>query len=309
MINIYSRIPTILIVDDQAVNIQTLSNLLKDNYRILVANNGKKALEIVAYDEDIDLILLDITMPGMDGYEVCSKIKDNEKSSRIPIIFITARDSDKEEERGFEIGAEDYIVKPFSPSVVRARVKNHVNLKIKTDLLEELSHMDWLTGIANRRYYEETFQQQWQQAVRSSWDISILMIDIDNFKSYNDHYGHGAGDECLKKVTLALKKEIKRPSDMLARYGGEEFVVILPETDINGAKLVAQSMLSSVIDAAIPHAYSPVSGFVTVSIGCASVKASRSYDSHSLVENADSALYISKKSGKNQVTCFSSKSL
>ncbi len=293
---------TILIVDDQPANLMVLARLLKEDYHILAANNGARALEIAAGHNPPILILLDIEMPGMDGYEVCRKLKASERTSGIAVIFVTARDSAEDEEMGFSLGAVDYISKPFQPAIVRARVHNHVTLKIKTDMLEKLSQLDGLTNIPNRRNFEETMHREWARANRSGQPLSLIMMDIDHFKLYNDHYGHGAGDDCLRRVARTLIKTLTRPTDLIARYGGEEFVALLPETDESGALHVAERLRAAVEAAAIPHQCSLTSQFVTLSVGIATHSIRKiKKDSRHLQQSADQALYRAKERGRNRI--------
>lgn len=292
--------PTILIVDDVPTNITLLSNLLKDDYKIKVANNGHRALEIARSKEKPDLILLDIEMPDMDGYEVCKALKNSSETNNIPIIFVTAKSDVKDEEHGLNLGAADYISKPFHPTIVRIRVKNHIALKLKSDWLEELSMLDGLTHIPNRRYFDENYEKLYKEALREAGSLTVLMIDVDFFKNYNDHYGHGKGDECLIKIATALKNALKRPSDIVARYGGEEFVVILKDIDNEGAKSVAQSLLREVEELALKHAYSEASPSVTISIGMALKEATATLSREELLEQADNALYKAKAQGRNR---------
>lgn len=222
----------ILIVDDVPRNLQLLGNILKsEDLNVAFAQNGKQAIEY-ALNKQPDLILLDIMMPEMDGYEVCWKLKENNLTKDIPVIFITALGDTADEYRGFKLGGVDYITKPFDSKIVQVRVENYLRLKRKTDLLEQLSSIDGLTEIPNRRRFDETFDNEWARAKRIQIKISLIIADIDYFKQFNDTYGHAAGDKCLRKVARALKRTIQRPSDFVARYGGEEFVLILPETDI-----------------------------------------------------------------------------
>lgn len=198
------EIPTILVVDDMSTNLLILSDLLKDEYDVKIAKNGKKALELVHSNQEIDLILLDVMMPDIDGYEVCKELKNNTKTKNIPIIFVTASDNDEDEEYGLNLGAIDYITKPFNKAIVKLRVKNHLELKLKSDLLEELSMYDGLTHIPNRRFFDKNFEMAYKDVTRENHSLALMMIDIDFFKPYNDNYGHGKGDETLKKVAQAL---------------------------------------------------------------------------------------------------------
>lgn len=268
----------------------------------MVSNNGPKALKIAAGHNPPQLILLDIEMPNMNGYEVIRLLKSNPSTSNIAVIFVTARAGAEDEEKGFRLGAVDYISKPFQPNIVRARVRNHVNLKIKTDLLEKLSNLDSLLDIPNRRNFEETLAREWAWATRNQRPLSILMMDIDYFKQYNDHFGHGAGDDCLRSVARTLKSALARSVDLVARYGGEEFVALLPDTDARGAQHVAEHLRKTVEGAALPHPHSGAAAVVTISVGVATHAKNNTMDNASqLLQRADHALYQAKSQGRNQV--------
>ena len=298
-----SKPPTILIVDDMPINIQILARALKATYGIKIATRGEKALEIAAGENPPDLILLDIMMPEMDGYEVIRRLKGDEATRNIPVIFITVRDKVTDESKGFDLGAVDYITKPFQLPVVQARIRTHIELKRKTDMLEQLVSLDGLTAIPNRRRFDEGIKKEWKRAVRSGSPLSVAMIDIDHFKKYNDHYGHTRGDDCLKAVAHCLQSSLERPADMVARYGGEEFVAILPETDHKGAKLLSDKMRRDIEDLGIPHLMSETVGQVTVSIGAASEIPIKGQSYLQLLETADQQLYQAKTAGRNRVAC------
>lgn len=294
--------PLILIVDDTPTNIQVLAEALRANYRVKVALNGKTALDVIAKQGQPDLVLLDIMMPGMDGYEVCRQLKAAPETRNIPVIFVTARSDAVDEELGLRMGAVDYITKPFHLAIVAARVQNHINLKLKSDLLESLAMLDGLTNIPNRRRFDATLEMEWKRAQRSGQPLALAMVDIDFFKRYNDLYGHGAGDACLKKVAALLAECAARPSDLVARYGGEEFVMLLPETDTSGAQAIAERFRARVEDLRLPHENSDVAPWVTVSVGLAAGVAPESLDSPlSLLKVADKLLYRAKESGRNRV--------
>ena len=289
-------------VDDAPVNVKVLTAALRQDYIIKVAVNGLDALASAKSEPYPDLILLDVMMPEMDGYEVLRLLKENPATNRIPVIFVTAKASAIDEEAGLNLGAIDYITKPISIPVTRARVRNHVALKLQADLLEELSLIDPLTQIPNRRRMDENLENEWKKALRSGKPLSILMIDIDYFKGYNDHYGHGAGDECLCRVAEALSDGVSRSGDMVARYGGEEFAVILPETDLQSALLIAERLRQLVLGLNLPHAASRLGMRVTVSIGCATMDSATGITKAAeLLQKADSMLYQAKKMGRNQV--------
>lgn len=289
---------TILVVDDEKANCNVLISLL-EGYRVLVAKNGHQALER-AENNAPDLILLDVVMPGMSGHEVCKALKSNKATHHIPVIFVTVKSTIEEETQGLELGAVDYISKPFSPSIVQARVANHIQLKKQRDLLESLNITDSLTGISNRRHFDQSLQSCWKAAMRSERCISLLMVDIDHFKQFNDHYGHAGGDSCLVKVAQTLAAQGDRDLDVVCRYGGEEFAVILPYTDHSGAEFIAERMLNAVRDLQIPHLASPSGDWVTVSIGMASMTPDTQMKAAALLEAADIALYSAKQGGRNR---------
>jgi diguanylate cyclase (GGDEF)-like protein/PAS domain S-box-containing protein len=291
---------TLLIVDDEPINIKIIAKLFNKEYEILSSTNGKDALEIATRCSP-DLILMDVVMPEMDGYEVCRRLRENDATKNIPLIFITAKRETGEEEYGLHMGAIDYITKPLELSIVRARVRNHIELKHKTDLLESLAALDGLTGIPNRRRFDEVLDSEWKRAVRNQSHLSLIMVDVDNFKQYNDHYGHGAGDDCLKQVAQVLLSSLVRPGDMTARYGGEEFVVILPHTDCEGALQVAERICTQVDGLGIPHINSNVADHITVSVGCATSIPQSNILPERLLESADNKLYRAKHEGRNRV--------
>ncbi|WP_345773743.1 diguanylate cyclase domain-containing protein [Azospirillum endophyticum] len=287
-------------VDDIPSNVHVLSRILKDDYDIYFATDGEKALDLVQARMP-DLVLLDIMMPGMDGFEVCRRIKGDPATHDIPVIFISAKSEVEDETRGLEVGAIDFITKPISPPIVKARVRNHLLLKRQTDLLRSLSFLDGLTGIANRRRFDDTMTREWRRCARSHLPLSLIILDVDHFKAYNDQYGHQSGDECLRIVAEVLSERARRPSDLVARYGGEEFVCLLPETDGAGATDVAEGFRAAVAQRRIPHAQSPVARHVTISLGVASVIPSAESGPDRLAEMADQLLYRAKRAGRNRV--------
>lgn len=294
----------ILLVDDMPVNIKMLKSILSADYQLYVAMNGPDALEIAAA-KSIDLILLDIMMPVMNGYEVCKQLKARAITSDIPVIFVTAKDDSKDECKGLELGAIDYITKPFNLAIVKMRVHNHLELKHARDALRRLSNIDGLTGIPNRRNFDDYLEKIWCSALRSCANISMLMIDIDFFKLYNDNYGHVAGDECLQRVAASLAADGRRPSDLIARYGGEEFVCVLPDTDAKGLASIGESMRKSVVDLEIRHGHSLASEYVTISLGGITIIPGKNTSPADMVKAADENLYRAKDGGRNLLVCSS----
>jgi diguanylate cyclase (GGDEF)-like protein len=290
----------VLVVDDQRLNLNILHGLLKDDYQVMVATSGEQGLKAATTGRP-DLILLDINMPGLDGYEVCRRLKQDPVTKQIPIIFITAMSDSEDETRGLELGAADYITKPFHAAVVRARVNTQIRLKQHSDLLESYAFRDGLTGLANRRAFDDRSVAEWNRCRRTATPLSALMIDVDHFKLYNDSYGHGQGDECLRSVARALNSRVQRTSDLLARYGGEEFVVLLPDTDQSAALAVGERLREAVEQLHMEHRASKVTDHVTISVGVATAVPSAEGLLVSLLEQADGMLYACKSAGRNCV--------
>lgn len=293
---------TILIVDDSSFHSAYLSDILIDQYQIVIATNGKDSLEIAYSQNPPDLILLDVVMPEMDGYEVCKRLKSVTSTKDIPIIFITGKIEEDDEIQGFTLGAVDYISKPFNPIIVKARIKTHMKLKMYRDYLESISYMDGLTNIPNRRRFDEQLELMWNLAKREKQVISLIMMDIDNFKAFNDIYGHQAGDECLIQVAQQLYTTFLRKTDFVGRYGGEEFVCILPNTSLENSFLIAEKMRERVMELEINHDGCPLTNIVTISLGVSSCLPEKDSTLNKLIEQADNALYQSKKSGRNKVS-------
>ncbi len=293
--------PSILIVDDSRIIIKTLVSVFEKEYRIKIALDGYEALRIAESEEQPDIILLDITMPSMDGYETCRRLKESPATRDIPVIFITGREDSDDEERGLRLGAIDYVLKPIRPAIIMARVRNHLELKHLRDRLKEQTLVDGLTGLPNRRRFDEQLKAEWNRAHRHGKPLSILMIDIDFFKKYNDTYGHLGGDDCLKSVAQALLSQAKRGTDLMARWGGEEFACLLPETTADQAAAIAESMRKAVQDLRIPHSDSAVGPHVSISLGLASCVPSEGQTIPGLTKAADEALYTAKQQGRNRV--------
>lgn len=292
--------PRVLVVDDQRLNLNILHGLLKDDYQVMVAISGEQGLKAAATGRP-DLILLDINMPGMDGYEVCQRLKQDPVTMRIPVIFITAMAESEDETRGLEMGAADYITKPFHAAVVRARVNTQIRLKQHSDLLESYAFRDGLTGLANRRAFDDRGDAEWNRCRRTASPLSAIMIDVDHFKLYNDSYGHGQGDDCLRSVAKALASRVHRSSDLLARYGGEEFVVLLPDTDHAAALVTGEKLREAVEQMRMEHRASKVTDHVTISVGVATAVPAEEGRLTALLEQADGMLYVCKSAGRNCV--------
>jgi diguanylate cyclase (GGDEF)-like protein len=291
----------ILVVDDTVENLEFLISILQEQrYKVRPVTSGEAAL-LAVHSVMPDLILLDVKMPEMDGYEVCRRLKADPKTCDLPIIFVTALGEEQNESVGLELGAVDYITKPIKPAILIARVRNQLLLKQRTEELERLSCTDSLTCLANRRSFFDALEIEWRRSARSANPLSLIMMDLDFFKAYNDHYGHVAGDECLGRVGQTLCNAMKRAGDIAARYGGEEFVVLLPETDLEGAVKVAERLRNEIVDLDIKHARSEVADRLTLSVGVATVVPTTDESYRTLVHAADMALYEAKENGRNQV--------
>lgn len=292
--------PKLLVVDDQAINIQVMHQVFGADCQVFMATSGVQALSICRSNPP-DLILLDVVMPGMDGFEVCTQLKASDATCNIPVIFITSHTDAAQETHGLSLGAVDFIAKPINPAVVRARVKTHLTLKFQSDLLRTLVFLDGLTGVFNRRYFDQQLALEWARASRSGTALSMILLDVDHFKLYNDHYGHQAGDECLRLVAQTLKSSLRRPADLVARYGGEEFACILPDTPFQDAMGLAQELEQKLRACKIPHARSNVAPVVTASMGLATRVAGSLGDASALIGLADQQLYNAKQSGRARV--------
>ena len=290
---------SILIVDDEKANLLYLNHILSPDYLIYTARDAAEALER-ANEFHPDLILLDIIMPGMDGYETLTALKKSEKTVDIPVIFITGLSSSEDEMKGLDLGAEDYIAKPFSDAIVKLRVRNQIKMVNQMRAIEKLSMIDQLTDIPNRRNFNQKIDMEWRRAVRNQTPISILMIDVDKFKVFNDTYGHQQGDAVLRTVAQTLKHNLKRPADFAARWGGEEFAVLLPVTDIGGALSIGEEMRLSVESTLVPYLDNEYTN-VTVSIGVNSQIPSQTDSMDGFILKADQALYTAKETGRNRV--------
>ncbi len=290
----------VLIVDDQPSNIQILYRIFQGEYELHAATSGVHALEFCRTTPP-DLILLDVMMPDMDGLAVCRVLKAEADTRDIPIIFVTAQSSPDDETMALETGGVDFITKPVNPLVVRARVRTHLMLKTQSDYLRSLVFLDGLTGVANRRRFDEALAIEWRQSLRRGQPLGLLMIDIDFFKRYNDHYGHQAGDVCLQTVAQTLLTQMHRPHDLVARYGGEEFVCLMPECQVSDALAKAEALRKAVQDRQLPHIGSSVQPWVTLSVGVAVIQASADSSPEALIRQADEGLYSAKAKGRNQV--------
>jgi diguanylate cyclase (GGDEF)-like protein len=290
----------ILIVDDDIGNIEVLNAVLEDDYETCFATSGEEAIRI-ALDVLPDLILLDVLMPGIDGYEVCRRLKEDCLLADVPIIFVTGLGDQEAEVRGLLLGAIDYVTKPVSPAIVRARVRNHLDLKRMRDELAAVAVTDSLTGLSNRRQLEQSLKVETARLVQTAGSLSVIMLDIDFFKQFNDTYGHPAGDRCIVMIAAALKRAVRRAAGLTARYGGEEFTCVLPSTEYAAAMVVARNIHDHVHSLGIPHTGSAVDTYVTVSVGVATAACKAGMAPELWIQAADRQLYLAKAAGRNNV--------
>ena len=290
---------SILIVDDEKTNILALTHILSEEYTVFAAKDGAHAIK-AAETYIPSLVLLDVLMPEMDGYAVLTKLKSNEKTQNIPIIFITGLVGDEEEEKALALGAADYISKPFNPATVRLRVRNQIQILNQISTIEQLTIIDPLTGILNRRGFDNRAEMEWNRAIRGYTPISVLLMDIDDFKGYNDKYGHLHGDTALTTVSTVIQQTLGRPSDFASRWGGDEFIAFLPNTDEAGAMNVAERIRTNIEAAEILYGSSPTSG-ITVSIGVNSHIPVKGSSLEDFIASADEALYNAKEAGRNRI--------
>jgi diguanylate cyclase (GGDEF)-like protein len=290
---------TLLIVDDENISINTLVDILGLEYTIHTATSGQSAIK-KAKEYKPDLILLDVIMPDMDGYHTLSELKKDEETCKIPVIIITGLDSDENEEKALSLNASDYMTKPINPMIVRLRVRNQIQIVNQIRTIERLSMIDQLTGIPNRRSFDERLQMEWKRAKRDKMPISLLMIDLDKFKKINDTYGHQQGDIVLQAVAKSLQQAFNRPADFAARWGGEEFIVLLPNTHLTGAMNIAEKIRAGVEKIEIPY-YEGVIIKLTVSIGVNSLVPEQNSSMNAFISIVDKALYSAKDAGRNMV--------
>ncbi len=318
----------VLLVDDQAIVAEAIRRMLasEEDIELHYCSDPKLAIETAAKVAPT-VILQDLVMPDIDGMMLVRFFRGHPATQSIPIIVLSGKEAALDKSEAFSNGASDYLVKLPDRIELIARIRAHsrsylaqmqrdeayralrelqTQLEQKNRELERLSSLDGLTGIPNRRIFDETLEKEWKRAIRDIKPLALLLIDIDYFKPFNDNYGHQGGDDCLKQVAGMLSAKLKRGGDMVARYGGEEFVVILPATDVNGAAVIAKGLCKSISDMNLPHAHSKAADHVTISIGVASVLPKEDEPSSRLIALADEALYAAKEKGRNRYHCSSS---
>lgn len=290
---------TVLIVDDDRISRTMLAEVLRDDCRVVLARDGESALDRLTRDGDISLVLLDITMPGLSGYDVLMRMRRDEQTRDIPVIFISGLSDEDDESRGLELGAVDYVFKPIRPAIARARILNHLKLVSQRNELERLANRDGLTGIANRRYFDIAFRAACLRASRQGEPLSLAMIDVDRFKQYNDFYGHPAGDDALRKIASVVAGYATGPHDVAARYGGEEFALLLPGLANLGA--LPDELRLDVAALGLEHLRSSVKPVVTISVGVVSSEGHLDRTPEQFLQQADALLYEAKQNGRDRV--------
>ncbi len=290
----------VLIVDDDVGTIRILAQVVKDMADVTFATSGMEAVAM-ARTELPDLVLLDAEMEGMDGFATCAALHAMPGMENVPILFITSHRGVEIELKALAAGAVDFINKPFHPHIVQARVRTHLTLKRRTDELTRLATMDGLTGIPNRRAFDQSLAQELRRLGRGTGPLSLVLIDVDHFKRYNDFYGHPAGDDCLRAVAAALAGSVRRAGELAARYGGEEFAILLPGSDMNTAIGLAEKVRSGIAGLCLAHAARPDGAHVTISAGAATLGPAQQGEGAALIGAADQALYRAKAAGRNRV--------
>jgi diguanylate cyclase (GGDEF)-like protein len=292
-------LPRIMVADDDRINTLIISNALKGEFEVVAAGTGIEVLDRVAAG-DIDLVLLDVVMPGLDGFDVCRRLKSDPATATVPVIFVTSLEESADETKGFAVGAVDYIMKPIRPSIVRARVRTHVELKRTRDLFEKLASVDPLTGVANRRRFDTTMSQEWRRSARGGRWLSLALVDVDHFKELNDRYGHLVGDQCLRAIAMSLAGGMRRAGELVARYGGEEFGLVLPDVSSEMVPGIMRSLLEAVSAIHEHLVVAEVKEPITVSIGAISVVPTRDEDALAGLAWADGLLYEAKGGGRDR---------
>lgn len=299
----YKQNLTLLIIDDDVVSISSLSLLFTKTFNVEIAQDGKTALQSIML-KDIDLVLSVVNTPIISGQELCTFVKNSQLTAHIPIMFLADKPSLDEEEEFLAIGAVDYIDKKTRPSILVFRVTNLMTMVAQQKRLAQVSCTDGLTGLANRMQLDTMLNKEWYAAVRGCHSVAALIIDIDHFKLFNDEFGHLEGDKCLKIIASIIASSKRRERDFAARYGGEEFVLLLPFTDLNGAKQVAQELINNVQNKGIQSAKKAAHLVVTISVGISAFspthKKNTVANSIDLIKKADVNLYKAKQAGRNQ---------
>jgi diguanylate cyclase (GGDEF)-like protein len=293
----------IMVVDDESSNLAILNKILSPIHTVIAVKSGEAALKRIETEPRPDLIMLDIILPGLDGFEVLEKLKQNKESKDIPVIIISGLSGENDEEKGLFKGAADYITKPFKAAIVLARVQTQIRILKQLKTIENLGLIDSLTEISNRRGFDARFDLEWRRCMREKKPVSFLMLDVDKFKGYNDTYGHPQGDLLLKTIAKILESAARRPSDMAARLGGEEFGILLSDTSLENACKIAERIRVEIEELRLQSIDGKIETRITVSVGVATLYPTSDAKMEDLVAEADKNLYAAKNMGRNQVCC------
>lgn len=292
--------PKLLIVEDEIANQKLLRRLLGSSYQLEFAGTVETGWAVLNSDEAIELVLLDLNLPGESGFDLLGKIRQTETLSQLPVIVLTGLTDEKDETLGLQMGANDFIHKPFRPEAVKVRISNQLKIASQQRKLEALAVRDHLTGLYNRRGFDEIFSRELARAKRSGVPLSLAMVDVDYFKRYNDYYGHPQGDAALRFIAQHLNAVTRRAADLCARVGGEEFLLLWPETPAKGALHQAEKLRRTIEQDAFEHLGSAISKTLTVSIGGITLEAG-DYSPQVALDRVDAVLYEAKRAGRNRV--------
>jgi len=307
----FDDVPRVLVIEDDGIMQRLLQAFLeKEGYAVDLATNGQEG--VAAFQrQPPDMVLLDAKMPVMDGFECCAQIQTLPDAEHSPVLMITGLEDRQSVDRAFAVGAADYVTKPIHWPVLRQRVQRLIlqarlqrQLQAKTEQLQRLAFIDELTQVGNRRQFDEYLYREWGRLQREQQCLGLILCDVDFFKPYNDHYGHPAGDRCLQKVAEAIRSAVRRSSDLVARYGGEEFAVLLSNTTLAGARQVAEAICDRIRDLQIPHAYSSISDYISLSLGVTAGVPTKQGSRKGFVKTADDALYAAKEGGRNRIVAY-----
>jgi diguanylate cyclase (GGDEF)-like protein len=289
--------------DEKSEKIERMHQILNPDYEVLTATDGEMAVEL-AIEQMPDLILLDVATPGTNGFDICKRLKSERRTAETPVLFVSDSNLGSEEASGLEAGGSDFIFAPFSAELVKARVKNHLELRRQRDVLRGFSYLDGLTGLSNRSRFDQILDQEWRRGQRSRSPLSLILMDVDHFKAFNEAAGRRAGDEYLRQIALGLEVSIHRAGDLVARYGGEKFVAVLADTDAEGAMGVAEKIQESVAALGLAHPNSEIAPIITLSLGVVTRIAAFGEEPDAFVEDAKLALRKAKESGRNRIVVW-----
>ncbi|MBK1887124.1 GGDEF domain-containing protein [Marinobacter sp. DY40_1A1] len=291
-----NRAPTVLIVEDEPVGIASLVGILGDACELIISQNLAEARGLLS--GEIDTVLLDLYLPDGSGLVFLNELRASERYAYVPVICISASDNTRDIEEAFRHGATDYVLKPFNKTILSSKVSTFIDLKRKTDMLAEAALIDPLTGIGNRRLFNQQLDLEWRRASRQNNTLGLVLIDLDHFKQINDQHGHAQGDLCLQKLAATMNTSFARAGEVVARLGGDEFVALIPGADLQSTVLAANNLIQSIRAEcqSCPKRAKTCTPF-TISVGCSAIQPSSLSNAAELVEAADRSLYEAKEDG------------